>query len=58
MITFLLILAAILLAIILILCGAGGFVIAFGWIIFIVADVALGIWIIVKLIKRIFKGGK
>lgn len=54
MITFLLILALLLTALILILCGAGGFVLAFGWMIFIIADIALGIWIIVKTCKAIF----
>ena len=60
MITFFLILVALLMLAVLILAGASGLVVGFGWIILIAADIALGIWIFVKIIKGIFgkKGGK
>jgi hypothetical protein len=53
MITLGLIALLILIALVLILIGAGGFIVGFGWILFIVADVALAIWIIGKIIKKL-----
>ena len=55
MITLGLIALLILIALVLILIGAGGFIVGFGWILFIAADVALAIWLIGKIIKKLFK---
>lgn len=58
MITLLLILLAIVLVIIGLLIVSGALVVSFGWAIVILADIAIGIWLIVKAIKKIFKKKK
>ena len=59
MVTLGVIAAILLIAVILILLAAGGFLVGFGWILFIVGDIALAVWVIGKLIKKLFhKGGK
>ena len=59
MVTLGIIAAIILLALILILVTAGGFLVGFGWILLIIGDIALAVWIIGKIFKKLFhKGGK
>lgn len=58
MITLLLILLAIVLVVIGLLIVSGAFVVSFGWAIVILADIVLGIWLIVKIIKKIFSKKK
>lgn len=53
MITLGLIALLILIALVLILIGAGGFIVGFGWILFIIADIGLAIWLIGKIIKKL-----
>lgn len=53
MITLGIIALLILIALVLILIGAGGFIVGFGWILFILADIGLALWIIVKIIKKL-----
>lgn len=53
MITLGIIAVCLLLAVILILIGAGGFIAGFGWILFIAADIGIAIWVIVKIIKKL-----
>lgn len=55
MITLLVILLVIVAAIIAIVLTGGAFVVSFGWILFIIGDIAIGVWLLVKIIKRIFK---
>lgn len=60
MLTLLIIFFLLLIALtILLAIGAGG-ILAFGWLIVLLADVVLGIFLIVKVFKKIFKkkGGK
>lgn len=55
MITIGLIALLILIALVLILVGAGGFLLTFGWILFILADIGLAVWLIGKIVKKLFK---
>ena len=54
MITLGIIALLILIALILVLIGAGGFIASFGWALFIIADIVLAICVIVKIIKKLF----
>lgn len=54
MITLLLILLMVVLVIMALLILSGTIVVSFGWAIVIFADIALGIWIIVKVLKKLF----
>lgn len=54
MITLLLILLAVVLVIMGLLIASGALVVSFGWAIVILADIGLGLWVIIKIIKKIF----
>ena len=60
MVTLLILLLIITLLLIVLAVTGGGVIFFFGWLILLIADVVIGIWLFVKIIKKLFcrKGGK